>query len=153
MARRKSDRELDREIRELESAERVIESGDVYSSLMPGSTDYEVVAKVVPASRASDVVKWSADDRAALGRVLSYARGHAANRGLTPVHPRLVASGDSSHGYVYHSLESRHANDPSVATFSSYDRARSATTIAEQTALDLGVMVPGRGDRGERRRH
>jgi hypothetical protein len=144
MARRKSDRELDREIKEIEDARRVLESGDVYSSLLPGSKDYEVVAKTVTAARANDVVKWSPPDREALRRVLAYAKGFAANQGLTPAHPRLIPSGDSRMGYVYHSLESRHANDPSVATFSNYDQARAATHIAEQTALELGVTVPGR---------
>lgn len=143
VARRKSNRELDREAREIQEAQEVVESGDVHGSLLPGSTDYHVVAKAVPASRVYDVVKWSAEDREALLRVLDYARGFAANRGMVPNHPKLVASGDSVGGYVYHSLGSRVANDPTVATFSSYDRASAAETIARQTALELGVPVPG----------
>lgn len=152
MTRRKSNRELDREVAELEAAHAVIESGDAHSSLLPGSTDYQVVAKAVPAARASDAARWPKEDKEALQRVLMYARGFAANRGLTPVHPRLVPTDDGhpGSGRVYHSLESRHANDPSVATFSSYDRARAAVAIAEQTAQDLGIEVPGltKGRRG-----
>lgn len=58
MARRKSNRELDREIAEMEQANRVVESGDVYSSLLPGSTDYQVVGwradmRAIPSSPSS----------------------------------------------------------------------------------------------------
>jgi hypothetical protein len=141
---RKSDRELDREVRDTLAAESIVAAGDVHSSLLPGCKDYEIVARAVPAARVYRPGKWTKPDQEALSRVLAYARGFAANRGLLPTYPRLIASGDIGRsGYVYHSLESRNANDPHVATFSSYDRAREAEAIARQAALEIGIVVPG----------
>jgi hypothetical protein len=126
------------------AAEDVTSSGSVYMSLLPGSDDYEVVAKAVPAYRAHRVARWSRSDREALSRVLDYAKGFAANRGLHPEHPRLVATGDAGQvGEVYHALGSRSVSDPRVATFSSYDLASAAEVIARQAALEIGVVVPG----------
>ncbi len=147
----KTNRELDQEVKDIDAAQAVVEHGDVYTSLMPGSTDYEVVAKAVPAARSHRVSRWDRLDRDALSRVLAYAKGFAAHRGTSPTYPRLISRGDASAGYVYHSLESRQVTDPHVASFSSYDRARAAEVIARQAALELGISVPGM-EGSERRR-
>jgi hypothetical protein len=147
----KTSRELDREAQDVVAAEAALERGDVYASLMPSSDDYEVVARAVPAARAHRTNRWTAIDREGLARVIAYAKGFAAHRGLTPTYPRLVPSGDARLGYVYHALESRQTADPTVGTFSSYDHARAAEAVARQAALELGISVPGM-EGSERRR-
>lgn len=150
--RKKSSRELDREIEDATAAEAILASGDMYTSLLPGSDDYEIVAKAVPAARVHRLNKWTSSDREALSRVIAYARGFAANRGLSPTYPRLVVSGDAGRaGYVYHALDSHHAADHHVATFSSRERADAAEVIARQAALELGIAVPGMDDMGRKR--
>lgn len=149
----KSNRELDREVEDTMASDAVLSSGDVYSSLLPGSEDIEIVARAVPAARASRVVRWTKPDQEALRRVLRYVRGFAANRGLSPAFPRLIPSGDARSGFIYHLLESRHASDPIVAQFSTYDRASAAETVARQAALAVGIVVPGmEGSEGRRGR-
>ena len=138
----KTARDLDREVREIAASEAVLGRGDVYTSLLPGSDDYEVVARAVPAARAHRVSRWAPPDQAALARVLTYVRDFA-RRSLRPTFPHLVAGGDGRVGYVYHALGSRDRVDPTVAALSSYDRAAAAEAIARQAALEIGILVPG----------
>lgn len=139
----KSNRELDREVKDTLASDAVLSSGDVHTSLLPGSEDIEIVARAVPAARVHRASRWTKPDQEAIRRVLRYARGFAANRGLSTEFPQLIPSGDARSGFVYHLLGSRRTDDPIVAEFSSYDRASAAEAIARQAALAIGVAVPG----------
>lgn len=107
-------------------------------ALLPGGGVLWQAALSTTAARAHRLRRWSADDQAALKALLEYVRRSYKVPGAT--YPRLVPYGMGSAPAVWQ-LGSYTVSDREVATFTSFEVAQAAASIARQAAEILGLAM------------